>query len=100
MAAIATVKIDLSKIDKSKIFEGKNGSKYYEFTLSINDKTSEYGDNISATESQTKEQRDNKEKKSFIGGGKVIWVGDGISVAEKRGSLTTASAPNDDSLPF
>jgi hypothetical protein len=100
MAAICTVKIDLSKIDKSKIYKTEKGSSYYEFTLSINDKTSEYGDNISATESQTKEQRDNKEKKSFIGGGKVIWVGDGISVAEKRGSLTTASAPNDDSLPF
>lgn len=99
MAAICTVKIDLSKIDKSKIYKTEKGSSYYEFTLSINDKTSEYGDNISATESQTKEQRDNKEKKSFIGGGKVIWVGDGISVAEKRGSLTTASAPSDD-LPF
>lgn len=101
MAAICSVKLDLSKIDKSKIYKGKNGS-YYEFTISINDKTSQYGENISASESQTKEERDSKADRKFIGGGKVIWVSeDGISVAEKTGE-TQKPQPHkvDDILPF
>ena len=102
MSAICTIKIDLSKIDKSKIYEAKSGAKYYEFTASINDKTSQYGENISVSESQTKEERDAKTNKSFIGGGRVIWVSnDGISVADKKESQATSQPPliNDD-LPF
>lgn len=101
MAAICNVKLDLSKIDKSKIYKGKNGS-YYEFTISINDKTSQYGENISASESQTKEERDAKVNKTFIGGGKVIWVSeDGISVAEKTGETQKPQAQKvNDALPF
>ena len=32
MAQIINASIDLSKIDKSKIVEGKNGAKYYNFS--------------------------------------------------------------------
>ena len=102
MSAIATIKIDLKKIDKSKIFEGKNGS-YYEFTVALNDKTSQYGENISVSESQTKEERDAKAPKTFIGGGKVLWVSnEGVTVAEKTQSQATNNqAPSkSNSLPF
>lgn len=102
MAAICTIKIDLSKIDKSKIFHAKSGALYYEFTASINDKTSQYGENISASDSQSKEERDSKADRKFIGGGKVIWVSeDGISVAEKTGETQKPQPQKvDDSLPF
>ena len=101
MAAICTIKLDLKKIDKSKIYEGKNGS-YYEFTISINDKTSQYGENISASDSQSKEERDSKADRKFIGGGKVIWVSeDGISVAEKTGETQKPQPQKvNDDLPF
>ena len=102
MAAIAQIKIDLSKLDKSKIYEAKSGAKYYEFTISINDKTSQYGENISASDSQSKEERDSKADRKFIGGGKVIWVSeDGISVAEKTGETQKPQPQKvDNSLPF
>lgn len=103
MSAICSIKIDLSKIDKSKIYEAKSGAKYYEFTVALNDKTSPYGENISASESQTKEERDAKANKTFIGGGRVIWVSnDGVSVAEKKDSQATNNhtAKEDDTLPF
>lgn len=105
MGAIAVIKIDLSKIDKSKIYEAKSGGKYYEFQVSINDKTSQYGENISASESQTKEERDSKANKTFIGGGRVIWVSnDGVSVAEKKDSQATNNQTSkqeyNDPLPF
>jgi hypothetical protein len=104
MSAICNVKIDLNKIDKSKIFEAKSGAKYYEFTVALNDKTSQYGENISVSESQTKEERDAKAPKTFIGGGKVLWVSnEGVTVAEKTQSQATNSqAPsnNKPDLPF
>ena len=43
MASIISGSIDLTKIDKSKIFEGKKG-KYYPVTVVLNDEPSQYGD--------------------------------------------------------
>jgi hypothetical protein len=96
MSAICTIKIDLNKINKSKIQEGKNGAKYYELTIALNDKTTQYGENISVSESQTKYERDAKFPKTFIGGGKVLWVSnEGVTVAKN-----TQSPSKDDSLLF
>lgn len=65
MATIATISIDLNKLDKSKIIEGKNGAKYYNFNIALNDQTDQYGNNVQVSEPQTKEQRDAKERKRF-----------------------------------
>ena len=37
MATIATISIDLNKLDKSKIIEGKNGAKYYNLNITLNE---------------------------------------------------------------
>ncbi len=86
MATIATISIDLNKLDKSKIIEGKNGAKYYNLNVSINDTTDQYGNNIQVTEPQTKEQRDDKEPRTFYGNGKVFWTDGKSVVAEKKQS--------------
>lgn len=74
MALLATIKIDLSKIDKSKIFEGKNGAKYYDLQISVNDQDDNYGQNIQVTLPQSQEQRQAKEPRTFLGNGKVFWT--------------------------
>jgi len=84
MATLATISIDLSKLDKSKIVEGKNGQKYYNLNLSINDDTDNYGNNIQVTEPQTKEQREAKEQRTFYGNGKVFWTDGKSTKAEKK----------------
>lgn len=48
MSALINISIDLNKIDKSKIVEGKNGAKYYNITLYVNDESNEWGSNVSA----------------------------------------------------
>jgi hypothetical protein len=106
MGAIATISIDLAKLDKSKIVTGKNGQKYYNLNLSINDQTDQYGNNIQVTEPQTKEQRDVKEQRTFYGNGKVFWTDGQINKAEQTAKLPTppsalgmgVSEPDD--LPF
>ena len=83
MGTIASISIDLNKLDKSKIIEGKNGAKYYNLNISVNDSTDQYGNNIQVTEPQTKEQRDSKTPRVFYGNGKVIWTNGTVKVADK-----------------
>lgn len=71
------------------------------YTLSISDKTSQYGQNVSLYEKQTDEQRQAGEPKNYIGNGKIYWTDGNISVAEKveKETVSTSSAADTD-LPF
>jgi len=97
MGSIASISIDLSKLDKSKIVNGKNGQKYYNLNIGINDLTDQYGNNIQVTEPQTLEQRNAKEPKTFFGNGKVFWTDGKIEVAKKN-EVSSKVANNNDSL--
>lgn len=101
MGTIASISIDLNKLDKSKIIEGKNGAKYYNLNISVNDSTDQYGNNIQVTEPQTKEQRDAKTPRTFYGNGAVRWTDGVIKIAEKKENKQ-ANVNNivDDGLPF
>jgi type IV secretory pathway VirB9-like protein len=72
-------------------------------TFSIDDKTNQYGQNVSAYATQTKEQRDAKAKKYYVGNGSLVWTDGKIKVAEKVDKNQQQSAPvvvSDDDLPF
>ena len=73
MAQIISVSIDLNKLDKSRIVEGKNGSKYYNFTINVNDEKDQYGNDASVIISQTAEERQAKAQRTFVGNGRVVW---------------------------
>ena len=101
MSTLINASIDVTKIDKSKLYNGK----YLNLTISINDQTDTYGNNVGLTESQTKEERDLKTSKRYIGNGKVVYTNGEVKVAEKQEKpLQTASqkfAQQEESdLPF
>ena len=73
MGAIINVSIDLNKIDKNKIKSHANGAKYYQLTINVADKSDQYGNDVSVTEPQSKEERMAKKKKQYLGSGKVVW---------------------------
>ena len=106
MGAIATISIDLNKLDKSKIVHGKNGAQYYNLNISVNDQTDQYGNNIQVTEPQTKEQREAKTPRTFYGNGKVIWTDGKCIAAEKkennvdRKKQSIVDKSDNDDLPF
>lgn len=56
---------------------------YKNYTLSLNDETNGYGQNVSVWESQTKDQQAAKEQRNFVGNGKVVWTDGTIKVADK-----------------
>jgi hypothetical protein len=74
---IVSGSIDLNKLDKSKIKEHANGAKYYPVLIMLNDEADKYGNDCSIATGQTKEEREAKQKKSFIGNAKTVWSSDG-----------------------
>tara|TARA_B100000003_G_scaffold177857_1_gene167736 strand:+ start:933 stop:1253 length:321 start_codon:yes stop_codon:yes gene_type:complete len=106
MASIISGNINLSKINKDKIYEGKKG-KYYPVTVVINNEVGEYGDSGYIMTEQTKDERDASIPKEYLGNVKVIWTdGQNVDTANKNvASPTTAadtfeSKSNEPDLPF
>lgn len=83
MGALINVSVNLDKLDKTKIIKGKSGN-YYNFTVSVNDQTSQYGDNASLFNTQSKEEREAKVEKVYVGNGKVVWTDGNITTAERQ----------------
>jgi len=73
MASIIKASIDLNKIPKDKIFVGKKG-KYLPITITINDEVDQFGNQGPVVVEQTKEERDAKAPKTYLGNVKVLWT--------------------------
>lgn len=78
MGRLISASIDLNKINKSRIIDGKNGQKYYNILISVNDEKDKYGQDVSISHNQTKEERERGDKKVFLGNGKTIWDSVGV----------------------
>ncbi len=83
------VKIDVTKIDKSHLFEGKNGAKYLDIIL-IETPDNRFGNDYMVAQSVSKEARESGAKGAILGNGKV--VGKGKRAAKK--------AAADEDTPF
>lgn len=99
MSAIINGSIDVAKMPKEKFIKGKNGSVWYNFTISINDET-RYGNNVAFTDSQTKEEREAKVAKTYLGNGKVVWTDSNIVVAEREDQPQMVKEKAGEDLPF
>lgn len=103
MGALLDIYIKLDVLEKlTKVIKQK-GEKGIAITTSINDETNQYGQNTVAFVSQSKEQRDEKKPKYYVGNGKVFWTDGKISVAEKKEQQNNSSAKTKegiDDLPF
>lgn len=98
MGRIIAAQIDLAKVDKSRITEGKNGQKYYDIVVIVNDEPNDYGKDVSIKQGQTKEEREKKAKGIYIGNGKTIWTNEKKAV-EAEDNDPSADRDTDD-LPF
>lgn len=96
MSTLISLSIDVSKITKSKIKD----MKYLDVTISVDDATNQWGKNASIYESQTKEEREAKAPKAYIGGGKVVWTDGSIKVAEKSSNEPKKTRATSEELPF
>jgi len=102
MSAILNLNLRVDKLPKEKFVKGKDGAVYYNLTISINDDTNQFGQNVTAIDSQTKEEREAKKAKLYLGNGNVVWT-DGKIVAVKRDTQEMAkqiSKEESADLPF
>ena len=102
MASIIKTSINLNHIDKTKIIQGKKG-KYFPITITLNDEPDQFGNNGPVCIAQTKEERDAKTAKVYLGNVQVVWTnGNNVDVAPRQdqpAKAAPAAAPVDD-LPF
>ena len=73
MASIIKASINLEAIPKERIFVGKKG-KYLPITITINDELDQFGNQGPVVVEQTKEERDAKAPKTYLGNVKVVWT--------------------------
>jgi hypothetical protein len=96
MATFYTGSICLSDIPKEKITEAKNGKKYLNLTLWVNDTADQYGNIGSIQVSQNKEERELGEKKQYIGNFKAP----NAQAAPVQAAASFVSVDIADQLPF
>ena len=105
MASIIKANINLNNIPKDKIYHGKKG-KYLPITITINDELGNYGDNGPIILEQSKEEREAKTDKVYLGNVKVVWTnGTNVATAPRDGEPANqaeakAAPPVLDDLPF
>ena len=87
MASIIKASINLSNIDKSKIIEGKKG-KYLPISITINDEVDQFGNQGPVIISQTKEERDNKTAKVYLGKNPKVAAEIEMSIRQKAGVIS------------
>ena len=99
MSSIINLSIRVDKLPKEKFVMGKDGAVYYNCTLNINDDANQWGQNVSLTDSQTKEEREAKKAKTYLGNGTVVWTDGNIKAVKKENATQQAAAVEVD-LPF
>ena len=107
MAQIIQASIDLNKIDKAKIQTKdkngnpfKNGQKYLNISITINDDPDQYGNHASISVSQSKEEREAGQAKVYLGNGKIVWQSSPQASNEPNNNWGGANNPSEDDLPF
>jgi hypothetical protein len=103
MAGIIKASINLNAIDKSKIIDGKKG-KYLPITITVNDEPDQFGNQGPVTMDQTKEEREAKTPKVYLGNVKVVWTNgtfpDKIPYEGNGAPQQKAPAKVEEDLPF
>lgn len=78
MATIINHYIDLTKVDKSRLKDGK----LLLITTAVNDET-KYGNNVSTFETLSKDEKEGGKRRNYIGNGKVVWTDGSVVLAER-----------------
>ena len=104
MAGIIKTSINLSEIPKDKIREGKKG-KYLPISITVNNEPDQFGNQGPVIVDQTKEEREAKVAKTYLGNCKVVWT-DGVFPEPNRDNQPAPQANHkpqavaEEDLPF
>jgi hypothetical protein len=71
MSKLLAIKIDVTKIDKERLFQGAKGQ-YLDAVVFVNDEEGQYGDNGMITQSVSKDEREAGVKGNILGNVKIL----------------------------
>ena len=97
MAKLISLKIDVTKISKEKLFKGAKGN-YLDLVVALNDEPDKFGNNVSCWESQKQEEK--TDPKNYLGNGKVFWEKPSSGSSNNSISSNTSKPEVNDDLPF
>jgi len=102
MAGIIKGSINLEAIPKDKIIIGKKG-KYLPIVITVNDEIDQFGNQGPVVVDQSKEERESKTAKTYLGNVKVVWTNgqfpDPAPYDNQQSKPAAKAAPEVD-LPF
>ena len=104
MGKIISVKIDVTKIEKERLYKGSKGT-YLDAVLMYNDEADQYGNNGMIIQSVTKEERESGKRGAILGNAKVIGSTNGaiqvLATTKQNAPQTQAPSANvNDDFPF
>ena len=93
--------IDVTKIDKTKLFKGKKGT-YADLQVFVSDQTDDWGNNGMITQAVTKEERESGIKGAILGNCKIFWNEEGGAASNTPPSQPQPMADDfdDQTIPF
>ena len=106
MASLSEIYVKKSTLETIiKALNAKQGkdAEGVKLTISLSDQTNNYGQNVSAYVSQTKEQRDADTPKFYVGNGKTFWSKGETPVPQReqpKQEQIPVTAANDNEPPF
>ena len=101
MALILAASINLNEIPKDKIIIGKKG-KYLPISITLNDELDQFGNQGPVIVSQSKEEREAKQAKTYLGNVKLVWTNGEVKKFDnpQQQSAPPVQAAVEDDLPF
>jgi len=96
------LKIDVTKIDKDRLYKGAKGTYLDAVAYIDTEQESQYGDHGMITQSVGKEERANGVKGAILGNGKIVWREDsaGTAAPGQPAPLPSPDDIDDDDIPF
>lgn len=99
--------INLSKIPKERIKRTdkngtpfSNGAQYLDVTILVNDQADKFGNDVSIIVGQTKEEREAKKEKTYLGNAKVVWSSEKQEPKQESKEEPFQVKDKSDGLPF
>lgn len=100
MSSMMSLSIPVEKLRGIPRTKDKNGNEYFNLTIAVNDECDKYGNNVSCMVAQSKEERENKAHKTYLGNGRVFWGHGAISRDQQAPASAPAKASGKDDLPW
>jgi len=99
---IIKLNIDVTKIDKKRLFKGKKGT-YANFTVLLRDETDQYGNDGMIVEDITAEEREAGNKGTILGNARIVQTQNKPDTKRDGRAHTEIEVPQgdvDDEIPF